>query len=161
MARSKITGATKSLIDDDGAALISVARGEQPHIDIEISWLVNLTGYNVNARLVEGVNDQSGTKPTDVKVGGQVRGLTQTNGYIRNVNDGDNKFVMVIPWDIAANLSPQPTPENPVYMFIDLEVGEPGSGDATTPFGDASTPDLQVWKPLRGLVEILYSPTEV
>jgi hypothetical protein len=46
--------------------------------------------------------------------------------------------------------STQPTPDKPVYGFIGVEIADAGVGA-----------QQQIWKPVRGLVEILYSPTEV
>ena len=160
MARSKISSPTRDIITDDGSVLLSVVQGEQPHLEFTIGWLTNMNGFNVHARLVEGDNDGEGTKPTSVKTGGVKLLLSKSNGFIRGVDDGDNKFTVVIPYNVSTGMLPQPTPNKPVYMFIDLEVGEPGTGDSISPIGVAATPDKQVWKPVRGLIEILYSPTE-
>lgn len=159
MARAKISAATNSLTDDNGAVLISVAKGEQLHLEITLSWLINLTGYNIHANIVEAVNDGEGTRPISVKTGGTRRLLTSANGYIRDVDDGDNKFKLVIPYDLNSGAVPQPTPEAPIYFYIDLEVGEPGTGDSA-PIGDAAPAAAQIWKPIRGLIELMYSPTE-
>jgi len=42
----------------------------------------------------------------------------------------------------------QPTSVSPVYGFFELRITEPGGGIYT-----------RTWKPMRGLVELLYSPT--
>ena len=160
MARSKISSPTRDIITDDGSVLLSVVQGEQPHLEFTIGWLTNMNGFNVHARLVEGDNDGEGTKPTSVKTGGVKLLLSKSNGFIRRVDDGDNKFIVVVPYNVSVGMVPQPTPNKPVYMFIDLEVGEPGTGSNTNPIGEAATPDKQIWKPVRGLIEILYSPTE-
>ena len=160
MARSKISSPTRDIITDDGSVLLSVVQGEQPHLEFTIGWVTDLTNFNVHARLVEGDNDGEGTKPTSVKVGGVKLLLSKSNGFIRRVDDGDNKFTVVIPYNVSAGMLPQPTPNKSVYMFIDLEVGEPGTGSDINPIGGAATPDKQIWKPVRGLIEILYSPTE-
>lgn len=159
MARTKISAATNSLLDDNGTVLISVAKGEQIHLEITLSWLINLSGYNIHANIVEAVNDGEGTKPTAVKVGGTRKLLTSSNGYIRDIEDGDNKFKLVIPYNLHSGASPQPSPEGSIYFYIDLEVGEPGTGDSS-PIGDVATPVSQIWKPIRGLIELMYSPTE-
>lgn len=44
----------------------------------------------------------------------------------------------------------QPTSVSPVYGFFELRVTEPSGGVYT-----------RTWKPMRGLVEILYSPTNI
>lgn len=161
MSRSKISSPANSLISDDGGALIGVRRGEQVFIDIQASWLINMTGYNVHANIIEAINDGLGGAPTGVKPGGVQVLLSIANGYIRNVNDGDNRFIMVIPWNLAEGMLPQPTPDNSIFAYIELEIGEPGTGDESDPLGDAVPPENQVWKPLSGLVEISYSPTEL
>ena len=160
MARSKISSPTRDIITDDGSVLLSVVQGEQPHLEFTIGWLTNMTNFNVHARLIEGSNDWEGTKPTSVKTGGVKLLLSKDNGFIRGVNDGDNKFTVVIPYNVSAGMLPQPTPNKPVYMFIDLEIGEPGTGSDMDPIGEVATPDKQIWKPVRGLVEVVYSPTE-
>jgi len=43
----------------------------------------------------------------------------------------------------------QPTPNNPTYGWIGIEVRDSGVGSAQ-----------QIWKPFRGLVEVLFSPSE-
>lgn len=159
MARSRLSNTTKSLIDDDGSVLLSVVNGEQLQISVQAEWIVNLTGYNIHCRIIEGNNDGNGTKPSIIKPGGQVKLLTISNGFIRDVTT-NNTFKFVIPWNLIAGYSPQPLPDKPVYAFFELEIGEPGTGDTTDPVGDTAAVDKQVWKPLRGLVEILYSPTE-
>lgn len=159
MARSYITETKTNLVDDSGSVLIALVKGEQLHIEVTIGWLTSLIGYNVHARMVEAVNDGAGSKPQEVKVGGVRRLLTTANGYITGVNDGDNKFKIVFPYDIATGAVPQPAPAAPIFFFIDVEVGEPGTGDAE-PVGDAALSTAQIWKPIRGLVQIMYSPTE-
>lgn len=160
MARAKLSAATKSMVNDDGTVVFPMVDGEQLQIEFALSWLSNLNGFNIHATIVEATNDGSGSQPTEVKVGGVKRMLTIGNGLIRNVNDGDNKFVVVFPWDLISGFSPRPTPDKPVYAYIDIEVGEPGTGDIDTPSGDPAANNLQVWKPVRGLVSIDYSPTE-
>ena len=57
---------------------------------------------------------------------------------------------MVLPETLIAGWSPQPSPNKPVYGYIDLEIRDTGVGTRK-----------QVWKPFRGLVEVRYSPTEL
>lgn len=151
MARSNITSTSTDLISDSGSAMLSVVKGEQLQITITIGWVTDLTGYNIFAKLLEGIN-VGGGKPNGVKVGGVTRLLNPASGHI--IFTSGNTFKLVLPWDLSAGMVPQPEPDMPVYMYIDLEVGEPGSGTAPAP-------SMQIWKPLRGLVEISYSPTEV
>lgn len=160
MARAKISDTTSSIVNDSGAAMFSIVNGEQLHIQFAISWIEDLTGYNVFANVVEGQNDGTGAKPSGLKSFGVKRLLSKANGLIRGVDDGDNKFTIVIPWDLAAGFSPQPKPDKSVFAYIDIEIGEPGTGSADSPVGNPAAPDLQVWKPVKGLVEIMFSPTE-
>ncbi len=151
MARSNITATSNDLISDNGSAMLSVVKGEQLQISITLGWLTDLTGYPIFAKLLEGINE-GGTKPSGVKVGGVTKILNLDNGYI--IHTYGNTFKLVLPWNLSAGMVPQPEPDKPVYMYIDVEVGEPGSEGGALPY-------MQVWKPLRGLVEISYSPTEV
>lgn len=160
MARSKISSTTKSAVNDDGSIIFPIVDGEQLHIEFALGWLTDLTGYNIHAKIVEALNDGTGSKPTSAKPGGVRKLLTIDSGYIRNIVAGSNKFTLVLPWNLSEGFEPRPAPDAPVFAYIDIEVGEPGTGDPEAPVGDPATPDKQVWKPIRGLVSIDYSPTE-
>jgi len=144
MARSKITSSSKDLIDDNGAVLISVIRGEQIHIELTLSWLTNLQGYTILAKVQEGQNNVLGTIPTAIQPSGVVTTLPLLNPLIT-----DNKITLVIPQTLGTGWAIAPSPDKPVYGFIELEVADTGVGN-----------QQQIWKPFRGLVEIRYSPTE-
>lgn len=144
MARSKITSSSKDLIDDNGAVLISVIRGEQIHIELTLSWLTNLQGYTILAKVQEGQNNGLGTVPTTIQPSGVVTILPLLNPLIT-----DNKITLVIPQTLGTGWNVAPSPDKPVYGFIELEVADTGVGN-----------QQQIWKPFRGLVEIRYSPTE-
>ncbi len=61
-----------------------------------------------------------------------------------------NKIYVQIPSTLASTWSVQPMVDKPVYGFIELRVTEP------------TDPVFQkTWKPIRGMVEILFSPTDV
>ena len=72
MARSRINSASKDIIDDNGAVLISLIKGEQIHMDMTLNWLTNLSNYTITVKVVEadmsGVT--SGSYPTVKKTGG-------------------------------------------------------------------------------------------
>ena len=144
MARSKINSRSKDIIKDDGAVLISVVEGEQLHMGFTVGWVANLSGYTITAKIVEadmaGANDDDGY-PVVVKSGGQVVDLTVIIG-------ADNTFKIVIPSGLHNGWTASPTPNNPVYGFVGIEIKDAGVGDAQ-----------QIWKPFRGLVEVLYSPS--
>lgn len=147
MARSRINSRSKDLIKDNGAVLVSVVKGEQIHMDVSLGWLTNLTGYTITAKVVEA--DMSGAKdefgyPVDVKSGGVVTQLPILDSDVT-----DNAFKIVITDDLIDTYTTQPQPEVPVYGWIGLEVADNATGN-----------QQQIWKPFRGLIEILYSPSE-
>ena len=145
MPRSKITSASRDLITDDGAILVSLIEGEQTRLNLTIGWVVNLSGYTITAKVIEGDNTQdSGTKPTNIRSGGVITDLA-----IIDTDPTDNIFEIVIPEDLIDTWATYPIPDKPVYGFIGLEIRDTGTGS-----------NQQVWKPMRGLVEILYSVTE-
>jgi hypothetical protein len=59
-----------------------------------------------------------------------------------------NRVYLQFPATLASTYDPQPTVAKPVYGFFELRVTEPVNSIYT-----------QTWKPVRGLVEILFSPT--
>ena len=145
MPRSKITSSSKDLITDDGAILASVIHGEQTRLDIVVGWLTNLSNYTITAKVVEGNNTQgSGEKPVAAEVGGAVITLPIIDTVV-----SDNQFDIVIPQTLIDTWATTPEPDKPIYGFIGLEIQDSGAGNAQ-----------QIWKPMRGLVEVLYSPTE-
>ena len=145
MPRSKITSGSKDLITDDGAVLVSVVEGEQTRLDMVVGWLTNLSGYTITAKVVEAANIQgSGEKPTDPQPAGAVITLP-----IIDDDATDNQFDIVIPSTIIDTWTTTPEPDQPIYGFIGLEIADTGTGNAQ-----------QIWKPMRGLLEVRYSPTE-
>lgn len=145
MARSKITSKSKDLISDDGAVLVSVVEGEQTRMNMSVGWIANLSGYTITAKVVEGENIQgTGLTPPQPLSGGVVTALT-----ILDTDATDNLFDIVIPEDLIDNWATTPTVDRPIYGFIGLEIKDTGSGI-----------NQQIWKPLRGLVQVRYSPTE-
>jgi hypothetical protein len=145
MPRSKITSGSKDLITDDGAVLVSVVEGEQTRLDMVVGWLTNLSGYTITAKVVEGNNVQgSGNKPDEPQISGAVITLP-----IIDSDATDNQFDIVIPQDIISTWATTPEPDKPIYGFIGLEIADTGTGNAQ-----------QIWKPMRGLLEVCYSPTE-
>ncbi len=144
MARSKITSPSKDLIKDDGSVLLSLVQGEQIHLNLTLGWLTNISDYTLSCKVVEALNDGTGHVPKAVKPNGVV-----TNIEILDNLDADNQFLLVLPESLINQWSVKPTPGSPVYGYIDLEVKDTGVGNRQ-----------QIWKPLRGLIEVLYSPTE-
>ena len=148
MARTRINSKSKDLIDDNGSVLLSLVEGEQIHMDITLNWITNLSGYTLTAKIVEADSSNLDyTKdelPTTEQSGGEITTLA-----IIDSDATDNTFKLVIPEDLVENWVTQPSPTKPAYGWIGLEVRDTGIGDAQ-----------QIWKPMRGLVEVLYSPSE-
>jgi len=144
MPRSKITSTSKDIISDDGSILVSVIEGEQVRLHIQLGWITSLAGYTLNAKVVEGANVQgSDIRPTDPEPNGQVVTLD-----ILDPITTDNEFDLVIPSTLINSWATTPEPGQPIYGFIELSVADSGVGSSQ-----------QVWKPLRGLVEVYYSAT--
>jgi hypothetical protein len=144
MARSKITSASKDLITDNGAVLVSVIQGEQIHLELTFNWLTNLTGYDIDVVVQEGLNDGNGSVPKLIQPDGETTELV----YL-NPEPTDNKITVVIPKDLGENWVVQPKPDAAVYGFIEVSIKDPGEAD-----------QQQIWKPFRGMVELKYSPTK-
>jgi hypothetical protein len=145
MGRDRINSPSKDAIKKSGTALFSLVKGEQLHIGMTASWLTNLTGCTVTVKVIEGDNDGLGTVPTAHKSTPVITALTVLDPIV-----SDNEFKIVFPDTLCDTWSTQPTPDKPVYGFIGVEIADAGVGA-----------QQQIWKPVRGLVEILYSPTEV
>ena len=145
MARSKITSTSKDLITDDGSVLASLIEGEQTRMAITLNWLTNLTGYTITCKVVEGENVQgAGTIPTQPLTGG-----IKTDLPIIDIDVTDNTFEIVFPETLIDSWSTSPEPDKPIYGYIGLEVRDTGIGNLQ-----------QVWKPMRGLIQVRYAPTE-
>jgi len=145
MARSKISTTTNDVITDDGSILVSLIDGEQHRMGVTLGWLTNLTGYTITAKVVEAANVQgSATVPTDVQPSGDVQTLTVIDATVT-----DNTFELVFPSTLIDAWATTPEPDQPVYGYIGLEVADTGAGASQL-----------IWKPIRGLVEVRYSPSE-
>src|SRR5210317_633731 len=148
MARSKINSRSKDLIDDNGSVLVSIVEGEQIHVNITLNWITSLAGYTLTAKIVEAdssnLNHSQDELPTTEQAGGEVTTLD-----IIDSDPTDNNFQIVIPENLVDSWVTQPEPTKPAYGWIGLEVRDSGVGSAQ-----------QIWKPMRGLVEVLYSPSE-
>ena len=146
MPRSKITSQSKDLITDDGSIIASIVHGEQTRLSITASWLVSLSGYTITSKIVEADNLQdTGLIPATARDTPVVTTLP-----IIDTDPTDNTFDIVIPQTLIDSWDTFPSPDKPIYGFIDLEIADTGVGDAQ-----------QIWKPLRGVVEVRYSPTEI
>ena len=145
MPRSKITSKSQDLITDNGSIIASIIHGEQTRINVTASWITNLAGFTITAKVVEGDNVQdSGEIPETARSTPVVTTLP-----IIDTEPTDNIFDIVIPQDLIENWDTFPAPDKPIYGFIDLEIADTGVGN-----------EQQIWKPLRGVIEVRYSPTE-
>ena len=61
-----------------------------------------------------------------------------------------NTLYVQMPDTLGTNYAQSPKVDVPVYGFFELRVTEPAGGAFQS-----------TWKPVRGMVEILYSPTEI
>lgn len=144
MARSRITSASQDLISDNGAVLASIVDGEQIQMEVTLNWLTNLTGYQIKVTVIEALNTGDGKIPTAVQPSGVIYQLPILDATVT-----DNTFKIVFPENLIDSWETEPSPDKPVYGYIELEVKDTGVGNLQ-----------QIWKPIRGLVEILYSPTD-
>jgi len=149
MARSRINSRSKDIIKDNGAVLISIVEGEQIHMDITLGWLTNLSGYTLTAKIVEADSSAVDYTSDPVIMPIHLAGGTVTTLAIIDATVTDNTFKIVIPENLVSSWITQPKPERPSYGWIGLEVRDTGVGSAQL-----------IWKPFRGLVEVLYSPSE-
>lgn len=147
MPRSPIRNKDTDVITDDGAVLVSVAKGEQIHLTFTLQWLSDLTGYTITAKVAEGAN-QAGDL-TEVPFQEDADTPTVTTLPIIDDTVSDNVFKVVITDDLCDAWAVQPTPDDPVYGFFALQVADTGAGDAQ-----------QIFVPVRGLIEVRYNPVE-
>jgi hypothetical protein len=190
MARAKLTVIEDDLINDGGSVLWSFVKGEQLEFPITLSFITDASkNYTFEAVVIEANNEVGQSeKPTSIKVNGVQTSLTvikpsapttwvatdtyafddvvvYNNKYYKcitlsttdlptssawyeiNINDIYIRF----PSTLASTWAQQPTVSTAVYGFFELSVTEP-----TNPSGFRRT-----WKPIRGMVEIQFSPTDV
>ncbi len=191
MARAKLTVIEDDLINDGGSVLWSFVKGEQLEFPITLSFITDASkAYTFEAVVIEANNEvEQITKPISIKVNGVQTPLTvikpsspttwvntstyafddvviYNNKYYKcitlsttdlpttssawyevNINDIYIRF----PSTLASTWSQQPTVSTAVYGFFELSVTEP-----LNPSGFKRT-----WKPIRGMVEIQFSPTDV
>jgi hypothetical protein len=148
MARTRINSKSKDLLSDNGSVLVSVIDGEQIHLDITLNWLTSLSGFTIVCKIVEADSSNLNWLEEEMPLT-EVAGGVITNLVILDTDPTDNTFKIVIPESLVNAYATQPLPHKPSFGWIGLEIADTGTGSAQ-----------QIWKPLRGLVEILYSPTE-
>jgi hypothetical protein len=147
MPRSPIRNKDKDVITDDGAVLISVAKGEQIHLTFTCTSETDLTGYTLTAKVAEGANQPGDLEEVPFQEDASTPAVTTLP--IIDADASDNTFIVVIPDDLCDTWAVQPTPDDPVYGFFALQVADTGVGDAQ-----------QIRVPVRGLIEVRYNPVE-
>lgn len=191
MARAKLTEIRNDLISDEGAILWSIVKGEQLEFPITLEFLKDVTaGYTYEAVIVEADSEnlRPGKYPRNIINGGAQHKLKLRMPTIVGVWDSSREYyfnemvkhkdvfwrltvsdtreepglsdvwVQDVPTtvhvqftsDIAKNWKTQPNIERPAYGFFELRVTEPNGAVFR-----------RTWKPVRGLVQVLFSPTDI
>jgi len=191
MARAPLTSTPNDVNTDAGGVLWSLIQGEQLEFPITINFVNDASvGYEYEAVVLEGLNTSAGTKPVLPKSLGEWikldvrtrtnRGVWQPttaydtdqivsyNGLYYSLSggisrtsstppSGDSLWVTTtpnivyvrFPRTLGGMWATQPTAVTNTYGFFELRVTETGVNYPRT------------WKPVRGMVEILFSPTEL
>lgn len=142
MARSPTTSASTQLQDDTGGVLWSIVQGEQLKFSVTLGFLTNTAGYTFEAVVMEALNVVGKASiPKSARPSG-------VNTQIVVVNPGGSNIIEVrFPETLGGDWAVLPQVDVPTYGFFELSVKEPPSAFP------------QVWKPLKGVVEVSYSPT--
>ena len=150
IGRSKITTPSIEVNQDDGSLLLSLVHGEEINYDFIYSWLTSTdtTGVSSTMVIVEGNNTGNpGTPPSVTLDGGKVISLPMAY----QADTSPQSWRVKLPADLSSSATTaltdwttQPNPGRPVYAFFGVEVADGN----------------QILKPVRGLIEIVYSPTE-
>ena len=146
MARNRIRNTSLQLNTDDGSGLYSVIRGEQLIDQYTIGWATDISSWEVEvialaAAPTDADNPQATLEPVD---GATPISLPTT------IEQGTNKFSLTIPETLGSELATQPTVDTKAYYFFGLKIQD--GSDATK---------TQVWKPFRGVIEVLFTVTSV
>jgi len=191
MARSKLTAAGDDLVTDGGNVLFSFVQGEQLEHPVTLNFLDDPTLYTYEAVIVESLNAVQQTEPpvsirpsgvqstltvripvnrgdwlsvTAYNAGEIVRYnsvyyvLLQGTAYTNTTPPSSdtkwqatvrNKIYIQFPSTMGTGWAVQPDISYSVYGFFELRVSENVGVFPRT------------WKPVRGLVELLFSPTEL
>lgn len=145
MSRSDINNPTVQLDSDGGAVAKSLIRGEQVPMELTADWITGgLSGYTIEAQVVEGANDGLGNIPDFESENPSIVGLT-----IRDTDVNDNVFDIIFPANLIEGWTVKPTPGAPVYGFFGVKISDNGLGL-----------NQVIRKPITGVVEVRYSPTE-
>lgn len=146
MARSPIRSGGKDVISDDGAVLISIAQGEQRRFGVRCKWLTDLTGYTKTVKVVEGLNIAGDLVEAPLQIPDSPSVITLP---VIDADVSDNYFEFVVTKSVSDAWTTPPSPDDPTYGFIALQVADAASGD-----------NQQIFVPLRGMIEIRFNPVE-
>lgn len=191
MARSQIQKTTDDLVSDSGAVLFSFVQGEQLEYPVSLNFLLTSAGYEYEAVVVESLNIEGQTEPpTSIRPAGIQTSLvvrvpthrgnwdapqaynagesTLYNGVIYRLKIGAARISAITPdidpmWEVSslsvvfvqfpstlgATWQIQPGVTYNSYGFFELRVTEPSGTFRKT------------WKPVRGMVELQFSPTHL
>ena len=146
MARNRIRNTSLQLNTDDGTGLYSIIRGEQLVDRYTVNWATDISTWEIevvalSATPTDTTNPQSTLEPTD---GASPITLPTT------IETGTNRFTLTIPETLGSELATQPSVDEKVYYFFGVKIQD--GSDATK---------TQVWKPFRGVIEVLYTVTSV
>jgi hypothetical protein len=189
MARSRISGRDIDLQKDNGSVLWSFIQGEQLAYQIAFDWIDNIYGMTVEAVVIEarntpgevpsevmpsGIQDtlqvymppfQGAWNPATVYQKDQLVYILAELKYYQSLVDnniglqpaanptawkdyGPNNIVtLLFPSTLSTDYSVMPLPDKPIYAYFELSLMEGPSSFSRN------------WKPMRGLVEFLFSPT--
>lgn len=143
MSRTLLTSTSSDATSDDGNVKFSFIQGEQLEFPVQITFIEDLTGYVIEAVVVEGANDGLGNQPITIQSPNPVFNTLTTRVITNTV------FVQ-FPASLSTNWATQPSLGLPVYGFFEIRLTEPSGGTYQHTF-----------KPVRGLVEVLFSATSL
>ena len=188
MARSAINTPTNDLSGDGGAILYSIVQGEQVELPFVLSFLAApVTEFVISAVAVEasafgtaaivgGVSNVLTTRVPSNRGAWLGSGTYTVNEYVAHngiyyiliqgvgytstlAPDVDtlhwetfdpNTVYVQFPSTLGSNYSTEATIDVPLYAFFELSVSE-----------SPSVQFNQLWKPVRGVIQMRYSPTSV
>jgi len=191
MARSLIAQTTLDPASDPGSVLFSLVMGEQLEFPVDLSFYPDASQLVFKPVVMESDNQPGqSSPPLSVKTGGASTLLTTrlpsfrgdwTNtvysrgdlvqyagtywelsqgGSYKTLTDpardplwrpsGLNRVYVRFPLTLGSNWSQKPTPTSSVYGFVELACTE-----------NPMTSFPYTWKPVRGVVELQFSPTQL
>lgn len=125
------------------STILTVVHGEQIRVHFNVGWIADLSGYTITARIVEGLNDGLGTVPTAE----DLESLVTTSLPVINISGSE--FDVVFPASMLTGWTFLPKPDKPSYGYFDISIADTGIAEYQ-----------QIFKPVQGLVQIMYSPLE-